>query len=285
MNFSQRLTNAIRTKESCLMLGLDPNHQKLPEPFQEQVEEKLNSGTSFAEAWASAYETFCLQMMETCSPYICGVKPQSAYFEVWGSAGIKALENAMQRARELDLLTLMDVKRGDIGSTCEAYAKAYLDDESPLVSDSCTVSPFLGSDGISPFLDYCQNDDKGIFILCKTSNPSAMEFQDTIQDNLTAQIDSYRDYGSTNSWSSVGAVVGATNPVELQTYRDKMPHTWFLCPGVGAQGGRVSDVMQASRDGLGVIIPISRAVLYASDGTDYLAAAEKTIKGFWEEQK
>ena len=148
-NFSERLESAVRKKNSCLMLGLDPIMENMPEKFPKTAEGAF---------------TFCVEMMQLLSQYICGVKIQMAYFEQFGAEGVKAVEHLLKLAKELGLITLVDGKRNDIGSTAEAYSEAYLGN-GPLSADSLTVNPFLGTDGIMPFVRKCEENGRGIFVL------------------------------------------------------------------------------------------------------------------------
>lgn len=266
MNFSKKLETAIKKKKSCLMLGMDPNPQKMPKFFP-----KTAQGT----------QDFCEKILEKTEKFICGIKIQMAYFEMFGSEGIKAVENLITLAESKGLIVLIDGKRNDIGSTCEAYAEAYLGDGT-LSSDSLTVSPFLGSDGILPFVEKCEQNDRGIFILVKTSNPSAQEFQTNISELIAQKIEAWgQSTQADNGFSSIGAVVGATNGAELKKFRDLMPHTWILAPGIGAQGGKMEDVLAAQKDGLGVLIPVSRGILYAGNGEDFAEKAEESAQALW----
>lgn len=285
MNFSERLESAVKSKESCLMLGLDPNPDKMPKHFHNEAIGLIENGETYEAVWAKLFAEFCLEIMMECKPYIMGVKIQMAYFEVLGSHGILAVEHIIKLAKKNELVILVDGKRNDIGSTCEAYAQAYLED-GPLGVDALTVSPFLGSDGILPFVQRCETKGRGIFVLAKTSNPSAGELQNDVADTLTSKIEEWGESTrASNGFSSVGAVVGATNGEELKTYRERMPHTWILAPGVGAQGGSMDDVLAAQKDGLGVIIPVSRGILYAGDGEDFVQKAGVKAQALWEAQK
>jgi len=302
MHFSDRLAAIIKKKDSCLMLGLDPNWDLIPDNFKE--------GYTLAKK-AEVYEKFCLERLHQCQKYVCGVKIQMAYFEALGSVGIKAVENIIAHIRDHDedLIIMMDAKRGDIGATSEAYASSLLSGESPLGGDCVTVNPYMGSDSVVPFISswLAPRPSKALFVLVRTSNPSAAEFQPQIFKDVSAKIE---EWGQTtrevrretsnlqnqsgdifeyergnfevekmHKWSRVGAVVGATNQKELLECRELMPHTWILAPGVGAQGGNMDDVMAIrDEDGLGVLIPISRAVLYAEDSA-------ATVKEYWEAQR
>jgi len=258
-NFSDRLTAAVQAKNSCLMLGLDPNLEKMPEFFSKD---------------AKGAQEFCAKMMAATHDLICGVKIQMAYFEQFGSEGIKAVEELLALAKSLDLITMVDGKRNDIGSTADAYAKAYLEN-GPLAADCMTVNPLLGTDGIIPFLKRCEENGRGIFVLVRTSNPSAMEFQGGEYEMSRKIAEKIEEWNMTtqstdNMLASVGAVIGATiEPELLKFFREEMPHAWFLCPGVGAQGGSIDAVKSVQVDGLGVLVPVSRSVLYAGSEADF----------------
>ncbi len=267
-NFSDRLTAAVQAKNSCLMLGLDPNLEKMPEFFSKD---------------AKGAQEFCAKMMAATHDLICGVKIQMAYFEQFGSAGIKAVEELLELAKSLDLITMVDGKRNDIGSTADAYAKAYLEN-GPLAADCMTVNPLLGTDGIAPFVERCEKNGRGIFVLVRTSNPSAQEFQGGEYEMSRKIAEKVEEWNITtqsadNMLSSVGAVIGATiEPEFLRFFREEMPHAWFLCPGVGAQGGSIDAVKDVQVDGLGVLVPVSRAVLYASDDKDFAEAGRAVLQ-------
>ena len=267
-NFSDRLTAAVQAKNSCFMLGLDPNPDKMPEFFTPD---------------AQGAQEFCAKMMAATHDLICGVKIQMAYFEQFGAAGIKAVEELLALAKELDLITMVDGKRNDIGSTADAYAKAYLEN-GPLAADCMTVNPLLGTDGIQPFVKRCEEYGRGIFVLVRTSNPSAQEFQGGQYEMSRKIAEKVEEWNITTQsadtmLSSVGAVIGATiEPEFLKFFREEMPHAWFLCPGVGAQGGSIDAVKDVQVDGLGVLVPVSRAVLYASDERDFAEAGRDVLQ-------
>ena len=274
-NFSDRLAATITDKSSCLMLGIDPNLDKMPKHFSRDI---------------AGVEDFCRAMIEGMANMICGIKIQMAYFEVFGSEGIAVVERLLQLAKSLHLITLVDGKRNDIGSTSEAYAKAYLAD-GPLGADALTVNPLPGSDGVLPFVQQCEENGRGIFVLVRMSNPSAVEFQGGQRELCTDIANKVEEWGLTtrseaNFFSSVGAVIGATIPEGMLTFfREEMPCTWFLTPGVGAQGGSMDSVMAVRQNGLGIVIPVSRAVLYASEEKDFITAGKEVLRDLWEEQK
>lgn len=274
MNFSEKLEAAVKEKSSCLMLGLDPKLDKMPEKFPRDA--------------GGAY-TFCSEMIESLHDLVCGVKIQMAYFEVFGHAGIAAVEKLILDAKKKKLIVLIDGKRNDIGSTAEAYAEAYLGD-GPLAGDALTVNPLLGTDGMLPFIKYCEEKGRGIFVLVRTSNPSAMEFQGgegELSVRIAEKIEEWNitTQSPVNNFAAIGAVIGATVPEGmLSFFREEMPHAWFLCPGVGAQGGSMEEVLQCRKNGIGVLIPVSRSVLYASSGDDYIKAAREEMQKLWEMQ-
>jgi orotidine-5'-phosphate decarboxylase len=274
MNFSEKLATAVQDKNSCLMLGLDPRGGKMPSKFTDDA--------------GGAY-TFCSEMMEALHDLVCGIKIQMAYFEVFGHTGIAAVEKLILDAKKKGLIILIDGKRNDIGSTAEAYAEAYLG-TGTLSGDALTVNPLLGTDGMKPFLEKCETNGKGVFVLVRTSNPSAQEFQGGDSELSVRIAEKIEEWNITtqspvNNFSSVGAVIGATVPEGmLGFFREEMPHAWFLCPGVGAQGGSMAEVLKVRKDGIGVLIPVSRSVLYASREDDYISAARKEMQKLWEMQ-
>ncbi len=262
--FADRLANAVLSKGSSVVVGLDPDIRKFPLELLPAAPDELSR-----EQAAGAIRAFNDVVLEQVAPYACAVKPQIAYYEAWGAPGIQAFEDTVRKAHELGLLVISDIKRGDIGSTASAYAAAHL--LAPEAGDAITVNPYLGTDSIQPFLDACQACHGGLFILVRTSNPSARDIQDLdsggqpVHEHVAKLV---KEWGSTlvgrHGYSSVGAVVGATAPEELAKLRSMLPNTWFLIPGVGAQGGKASDVAAAFDErGLGAVINSSRGILYA----------------------
>lgn len=224
-----------------------------------------------------AYVTFCRGVIDVVAPLVPAVKPQMAFFEQLGSAGLVALEQVVLYAREKGLLVILDGKRNDIGSTAQAYAEAYLGPTSPWQADALTVSPYLGSDSLTPFVEVAQQRGSGLFVLVKTSNPGGGQFQDLVADGQPI----YRHLGDyinelaaktpgACGYSCVGAVVGATYPAQLVELRAAMPQTWFLVPGFGHQGGAATDVAGAfDVQGLGAVINNSRGIIFAHSRKEY----------------
>lgn len=280
--FPSRLVHAIRAKGTPCCVGLDPRLDHLPEPFLSRVRE-TPTAASAADVLIDYHRAF----LDVVAPAIPVVKPQAAFFEQLGSHGWRALEAAIVDAQERGLLVLLDVKRGDIGSTAHAYAAAALSGGELLghslglpAADAVTVNPYLGTDSIQPFLDAAQSANAGLFVLAKTSNPSATEFQDHGEPPLSTRV-----AAAVNLWgeptidetgfSSVGAVVGATRPDELAYFRRLMPHAFLLLPGFGFQGGTADGVLGAFReDGLGALISASRSILWAHERDDLAHLAD-----------
>ncbi len=266
MHFADRLTAAIKEK-SPICVGLDPDLSKLPEGISRDADGVL---------------MFSKAIIDAVKDSAAVIKPQSAFYEVLGWEGVKAFWETCTYAKERGLIVIADAKRGDIGSTCEAYADAFLFQDSPV--DAVTVNPYLGSDGITPFIERAVKHEKGIYILVKTSNPSSGELQDlpigdeVVHEHLAQLTESWaaQHIGPATNLSLIGAVVGATYPEELKYLRTLMPHVPFLIPGYGAQGGAAEDVRHGFlADGTGAIVSSSRGIIFASKGADYVEAAQK----------
>ncbi len=266
MHFADALTAATKEK-SPVCVGLDPDPEKLPEGVSRDAPGVL---------------LFCKGIVDAVKDVACCVKPQMAYFELLGWEGMKVFFEVCAYAKEQGLIVIADGKRNDIGSTCEAYADAYLNELSPI--DALTVSPYLGSDGVTPFIERCVRNDKGIFILVKTSNPSSGELQDlpcgdeVVHEHMAQLTESWaaQVIGPQSHLSAVGAVVGATYPEELKYLRTLMPHVPFLIPGYGAQGAGAKDVAAGFiPDGTGAVVNSSRGIIFASSAKDWKEAAQK----------
>ncbi|HEY4235103.1 MAG TPA: orotidine-5'-phosphate decarboxylase, partial [Lacipirellulaceae bacterium] len=231
-------------------------------------------------ARARAFARFCRDVIDVVAPLVPAVKVQAAFFEELGPAGMAAMEEVIGHAQARGLLVIVDGKRNDIGSTAEAYARAYLGrGASAWHADALTVSPYLGDDSLTPFVDVTMERGAGIFVLVKTSNPGSGLFQDVNADGVplyrrvaehVEQLAS-RTTGD-SGYGSVGAVVGATYPHQLFELRAAMPHAWFLVPGYGSQGGTAADVAGGFDDrGLGAIVNNSRGIIFAHARPEYAA--------------
>lgn len=274
MHFTDALTEATKTK-SPVCVGLDPRIDKLPEGLEKSPAGVLE---------------FCTGIIDAVADTAAVVKPQLAYFEALGWEGMLVFWGVCKYAKEKGLLVIADGKRNDIGSTCEAYAEAYLKKDSPV--DALTVCPYLGSDSVNPFIEKCAENDKGIFVLVKTSNPSSGELQDlptgdeVVHEHMAQLVESWatQHLGPQTNLSCIGAVVGATYPEELTYLRTLMPHVPFLIPGYGAQGGTAADVKNGFiPDGTGAVVNSSRGIIYASSGTDWKEAAGEAASKMAEE--
>lgn len=278
-HFSDRLNAAVIAKKTPALVGLDPRFDWLPTDVVEAARRRANNPLSIA---AMAYEEFCSRLIDVVAPLVPAVKPQAAFFEQLGPAGCQALYAVMQKARDRGLIVICDAKRGDIGTTAEAYAQAYLAGEdreqSPWGADALTVNPYLGDDTLLPFVKVAQERGAGIYVLVRTSNPGAGTFQDATDadgrklfDRVAHSVDrlSRETLGATG-YGFVGAVVGATYPTELADLRVKMPHTPLLIPGYGAQGGGAAEVAAGfDPRGLGAIVNSSRGINFAFRAEPY----------------
>jgi orotidine-5'-phosphate decarboxylase len=275
-SFGDRLTAAVISKKNGVCVGLDPRQSQLPAGL-------LVPNSSDAAAVANAFQQFCCEIIDVVHSMVPIVKPQSAFFEELGPQGVMALANVCHYATSKGLLVIMDAKRNDIGTTATAYANAYLGNQgqSPFGADSLTVSPYLGSDSLEPFIQRCQQVQGGIFVLVKTSNPGSGFLQDLQPDALTiaehvadyVQSKALQTASSPDSFGNVGAVVGATYPEQLIAMRNRMPNAWILIPGYGAQGGAAKDVVLGmDRRGLGAIVNSSRGIIFAHENPKYAHA-------------
>lgn len=281
MHFADRLNEQIQKKNSVVCVGLDPRLKQIPgfikeKHFKEQKDPMKAAAESFIE--------FNKGIIDAVADLVPIVKPQSAFYEQYGFEGVRAFKETLDYAKEKGLLTLSDVKRGDIGSTAEAYAKAFLgtvdvngEEISSFGTDAVTIAPYLGWDGVKPFVDEARKHEKGVFVLVKTSNPSSADLQDlqmkdgnAIYEIMAQLLDSWgADDVGESGYSFVGAVVGATYPEQMKDVRKLLPQSIFLVPGYGAQGGTAKDVQAAfNDDGLGAIISSSRGIIYAWEKSD-----------------
>ena len=274
--FIDRLIDSILAKNNPTVAGLDPDISYLP-PFL--LSEAYEAFGQTQHAVGAAIERFNVAVIDAICDVVPAVKPQLAYYEQYGLPGIAAFQKTVHYAKSKGLLVIADGKRNDIGSTSAAYARAYLGEsqlpDAVLPGFSCdalTVNGYLGTDGISPFLEQCKAREKGIFVLVKTSNPSSGELQDlrfadglTVADKMASLVHTWgRELIGRHGYSSVCAVVGATYPEEAKSLRARMPQTYFLIPGYGAQGGSAKDAVASfDKQGLGGIVNASRSILCA----------------------
>jgi orotidine-5'-phosphate decarboxylase len=262
--FPDRLVDAVR-RRGPLCVGIDPRFESLPTSLRASVAD-LPQG----ESQAAAFERFGLRILELVVPYAGVIKPQAAFFEQYGPAGMTAMQNILRRAKEMGFVTILDAKRGDIASTSTAYAEAAF---SPSVwgADSLTVNPYLGADSVEPFLSEAAKMDCGLFVLVRTSNPGGGLFQNLSCDgeplyrHVAREVQKWNAPTVTASGlGSIGAVVGATHPAELAELRTLLPQTWFLIPGYGAQGGTASDLRAGFLpNGLGAVVNSSRGITFS----------------------
>ena len=265
---------------SLVCVGLDPELDRLPQVARGRRTGLLSAGVGDAEAdIEGALVGFTQAIVDATAEVVCAFKPNSAFYEQYGVAGLRALQRLITyiHARYPDIPVILDAKRGDIGSTSAAYARATFD---TLRADAVTLHPYLGREAISPFLERA---DRGCIILCRTSNPGAGEFQDlTLRGADSAEQPLYQRvaHAVATDWNTRGncaLVVGATYPGELRVVREIVGDMPILVPGVGAQGGDLEAVIRNGLDssGHGLIISLSRSVLYASPGDDFAEAGRR----------
>ncbi len=280
---TDRLIDGIITMQNPTCVGLDTLFDYLPDD--------MKAGAKTFDDVAERVFEFNKKLIDTLRDIVPSVKVQIAYYEMYGVAGMKAYEETLKYAAEKDLVVIADAKRNDIGSTAACYAKTFLGETSvnertykAFPADYVTVNGYLGTDGIAPFVEECAKNDKGIFALVKTSNPSSGELQNLLLENgktvyeyMGALVEKWGEttigkYG----YSAVGAVVGATHPTEAARLRQVLPHTFFLIPGYGAQGGNAEMLKSCFKaDGLGGVVNNSRGILcaYKKNGGTYYEAA------------
>lgn len=287
--FGDRLAEAVRRVGNPVVVGLDPRWQELPDPIKAMVGQ-LADGPAAAQqgrAIAASYVLFCRDVIDVIATKVAAVKPQVAFFEQLGPAGMVALGDVIRHAHARGLLVIVDAKRHDIGSTAEAYADGWLGPESPWGGDALTIGPYLGDDSLAPFVTAAEVRDAGLFVLVKTSNPGGGQFQDLQADgqpvyrHVAAHVEKLATQSAGESgYGSVGAVVGATYPAQLAELRAAMPHAWILVPGYGSQGGTARDVKPAfDQHGLGAVINNSRAIIFAHKRKEY---AERFAPNQWQ---
>lgn len=285
---TDKLIDGIIATQNPTCVGLDTLFDYLPDD--------MKAGAKTFEDVAERVLEFNKKLVDNIADIVPSVKVQIAYYEMYGTAGMKAYYETLKYAKGKGLYVIADAKRNDIGSTASCYAKAFLGDtqvnENALQAfpaDYVTVNGYLGSDGIIPFVEECEKNDKGIFVLVKTSNPSGAEIQNVILENGVPMYEYVgglvEKWGESTvgkyGYSAVGAVVGATHPAEAARLREVLPHTFFLIPGYGAQGGKAEMLKSCFKEnGLGGVVNNSRGILCAykkNGGTYYGAAREACI--------
>ena len=269
-----QLVNNIKKLDAPIVVGLDPMLDYVPEYI------KKAAFTEYGETLEGAAEAiwqYNKEIIDHTWDLIPSVKPQIAMYEQFGIEGLKAYKKTVDYCQEKGLIVIGDVKRGDIGSTSAAYATGHIGRVkvgnnvcSGFDTEFITVNPYLGTDGIKPFVDACNEFDKGLFVLVKTSNPSSGEFQDRLIDGrplyelVAEKVVEWGSASMDGAYSNVGAVVGATYPEMSKVLRKLMPHTYFLVPGYGAQGGTAEDLRYCfNEDGLGAVVNSSRGIIAA----------------------
>lgn len=282
-HFADRLYEAVRTKKTSLIVGLDPVYSRLPAAIRDHRE--MNDEFDAAAAVDAIFD-FCTQAMRIVAPMVPAVKINIAYFEKYLWEGIETYYNLITEADDLGLEIIGDVKRGDIGHTAEQYAAAHLENpemaglEDTLAPDAITISGYTGSDGIEPFATMADKQGKGVFVLVRTSNPSAGAVQDfTDADGMrmyekvaevVAEIANKDERIGECGYSNIGMVVGGTSPEVTTALRDKYDKVWFLVPGYGSQGASGADCVRFCKpDGTGALINASRSIIYAYEKPKY----------------
>jgi len=282
-NFADRLIHAIVRTGAPVCVGIDPIFDLLPDAVAGDARDR---GNPDREASIDAIFAFTTAILRIVAPHVPCVKFQSAYFEKYLWEGVEAYYSLIAEATELGLLVIGDVKRGDIGTTAAAYAAGHLADadlheaDDVVIPSAITVNPFLGLDTLEPFIKTAVEFDKGLFVLVRTSNPGSGELQDAgladgrtfsemLADKLAPLAADPKLVGS-HGYSSIGAVVGATQPQTMQSLRQRLPQSIFLLPGYGAQGATAEMTRAAFKDGRGALVSASRSILYAHREPKYV---------------
>lgn len=288
-----KLIEKIQKTKAPICVGLDPMLSYIPEHVTKKAFAEFGETL---EGAAEAIWQFNKEIVDATFDLIPSVKPQIAMYEQFGLPGLAAYDKTVKYCQEKGLIVIGDVKRGDIGSTSAAYATGHLGTVqvgsqtlSGFNTEYITVNPYLGTDGVKPFVDVCNQCDRGIFVLVKTSNPSSGEFQDRLIDGrplyelVAEKVVEWGDASMDGAYSNVGAVVGATYPEMSKVLRKLMPRTYFLVPGYGAQGGTAEDLKYCfNEDGLGAVVNSSRGIIaaykkdaYAKFGPEHFGEASR----------
>ena len=280
-----QLIEKIQKTKAPICVGLDPMLSYVPEHI---VKKAFDAYGETLEGAAEAIWQYNKEIIDNTYDLIPAVKPQIAMYEQFGIEGLMVYKKTVDYCQEKGLVVIGDAKRGDIGSTSAAYATGHLGkvqvgskSYSGFATDMLTVNPYLGTDGVKPFVDACNANDKGIFVLVKTSNPSSGEFQDKLIDGrplyelVAEKVVEWGNMSMDGTYSNVGAVVGATYPEMSKILRKLMPHTYFLVPGYGAQGGTAKDLANCfNEDGLGAVVNSSRGIIAAYKQEKYAKFGE-----------
>ncbi|MBL7153116.1 MAG: orotidine-5'-phosphate decarboxylase [Phycisphaerae bacterium] len=282
-HFADRLCKAVRARKTSLIVGLDPVYSRLPAAIKSH--RQMNDEYD-ADAAVDAIFDFCTQTMRIIAPMVPAVKINIAFFEKYLWEGIETYYALITEADDLGLEVIGDVKRGDIGHTAELYASAHLENpelaglEDTLAPDAITINGYTGTDGIEPFAEMATKQGKGLFVLVRTSNPSAVEIQDFTDAeghamyervaDVVAQIGDQAGRVGTSGYSNIGMVVGGTAPDVTISLRHKYDKVWFLVPGYGSQGASAADCVRFCKpDGTGALINASRSIIYAYERPQY----------------
>lgn len=279
-----KLVDEVKRKKNPCIVGLDPEWDKLPNCYRQLSAHMSKPAVVFQ--WA-------MDVIDMICDIVVAVKPQMAFYEIYGAEGYRVFEQVVAYARIKNLFVIDDSKRNDIGNTAKAYAYAHLSQKGTINADFLTVSPFLGMDSIQPFVDTALSEDKGIFMLVKTSNPGSIEIADA-KNEKNQRISSWLAYnvneiGSQSvgscGYSSIGAVVGATFPEEAGRLRKIMSRSYFLVPGYGAQGGSAEDIVSCfNEDGLGALVSSSRGIIYKYNEMEEYDGSKKMYREIVREQ-
>ena len=282
-HFADRLCDAVKSKKTSLVVGLDPVYNRLPEAIKNHRD--MNDEFDAASAVDAIFD-FCTQAMRTIAPMVPAVKINIAYFEKYLWEGIETYYSLITEANDLGLEVIGDVKRGDIGHTAELYASAHLENpelaglEDTLTPDAITINGFAGIDGILPFVDMANSQGKGVFVWVRSSNESAAAIQDFADANgqkmyekiaeIVAEIANQPEQIGKSGYSNVGMIVGGTSAEETAALRKKYGKIWFLVPGYGSQGATAKDCVRFCKaDGTGALINASRSIIYAYEKPQY----------------
>jgi orotidine-5'-phosphate decarboxylase len=284
--FATRLKAAVLRTGTPVIVGIDPDIHQLPDAFRAEADT--------AAAWAPKVRAFCSELLAAVSDVVPLVKFQSAYFEQLGPAGSAVLGELMLEAKQRGLLVILDVKRGDIGSTSTAYAEAYLNPKalSGMGADAITLAPYMGGDSLQPFVDAAKKYGSGLFVCVKTSNPGSKDLQDqklASGETVYARVANFLRPATealvdASGWSSLGAVVGATFPEAAAELRALLPRSTFLVPGIGAQQGEVASLKNFFDDkGHGALVSSSRAIIFPHRFKDKLPWSRESVRRAAEE--